>query len=409
MAKMHYSWEQQEDFWNYYANKLANEAGLDEQKILESRQQLLVAFGPDWVKSQYENSSGKSKVPPNHGFGVVGMLTNPIINNAVGATELAKYLIEFRGQPNFQEIITKLKNPSDFEAIRLNLAFAYRLKKAGWSDVVVEPPLGDVQGKVGGKDYIVECSMISPPNVHEYVANRILTSLSGSLKHGKEAIGLQLTFKSRPSEEELNNLVSLAKKSRFDLSKTHEPQEFTTPIADGKVYEMTVEEANQPPDESGWDIVWIIEMGRPKRPGDVYSVDLDKPNKQTEGKIYINGLSEQYLTKTIPEQLEEKLRSKRKQTHSVADDQKRLFVFMSPTFIEKEDWEALNKRFKPTFYKRDNIGGIIFVDRRNHVNGGKNRYPYAQIHFLNNTSPIPELGATFIALEKFERSNWLEE
>ena len=87
---------------------------------------------------------------------------------------------------------------------------------------------------------------------------------------------------------------------------------------------------------------------------------------------------------------------------------RRMFIFMSNSMVEDEDWNVIGKAFAKDIKPEDNIDAVIFVDRRHATVGGKLRYPSGQIHFFTTKSRVPYLERSFSAIKSFENSNWLE-
>ncbi len=78
-------WDEQEGYWNRHLDRLAKEVKIDSAKIWDARKQLVVIFGDSWLREAYIVSSrGKHSDEK----GVVGLVTNPIVNHAVEIVEL---------------------------------------------------------------------------------------------------------------------------------------------------------------------------------------------------------------------------------------------------------------------------------------------------------------------------------
>ena len=400
-------WDRQEWLWNKHLDRLANIVKIDAAKIWDARKQLIVVFGEEWlIKSQKALFRGN----PITEKGVVGLITSPIENSAVEVVELAKYLKEFSNQGNFDEIVDKLRNASDFEAIRLNLAFAYRLSQSGAKDVYVEPPIGDIEAKISDQEYVVECSMIKPPQGDLIFANELLRSVLGEIRSGGCATWIDIEFKSIPKADQLSTVIKLVKKCNSQFLKTKGPA-----IEETSELRLVVKEANKldidslpgKMEDEVWDFGFSVPNYLPRSPGDIYSVNFDEPPVRYDGMLTISGLINNDGLKSIYERLEMKLKKKRRQTKSVHPSKRRMFVFMSDKKVEDANWERIGKLFAEKQAWGNNIDAIIFVDRRHQTANDKLRYPSGQIHF--SRTRLPHLDDLLASMKDFECSDWINE
>lgn len=403
------SWEEQESYWNKHLDRLANEVKIDAFLIWDARKQLIVIFGEEWLKDSYKKLS---KGNPTDEKGIVGVVSNPIVNNAVAVVELAKYLREFSGQPNFNEIVTKLKNAKDFKAIRLNLAFAYRMAKSGAKDVYVEPEIGDIEATISDQQYVIECSMIVPPMNNSNFANELFKRVINQVKYGDKPTWIDVTFNEYPQPSDLPLIVKTIKEAQYAYSKSMDTVERKEKPFTVKVTEASQEDIDSLPQkmkDEVWDFGFKIAMHQPKTPGDIYSVDLDEEPASHDGLFTIGKLINDEAAKSTRDRLRTKLKAKKAQTKQIPDTKRRMYVFMSNGMVEDDDWNELAKTFANDVKPTDNIDAVIFTDRRHHTYNDKLRYPSGQIHFYTSGKRVPHLEKLCEDMKQFEESDWIVE
>lgn len=407
------SWDEQETNWNKHLASLADEVGIPADIIWSSRQQLITIFGQEWL----EQELSRHKVAnPLSNTGIVGVISNPIVNNAVGVVELAKYLLSVSSQSNFNEIVVKLKNSSDYEAIRLNLATGYRLKKIGWEDVMVEPALGDVEGTYSGQKYIVECAMFIPPRPVNKYLQVLFDSFYKYLKKNKHKTWLHIEFLVNPVKVDQSGLIKNIKAVNYEFSPEGKLVELATDeyiITAQKLTHDNLQILNDDREKEDGNLVDIgyhLANHAPDVPGDIYSVDLDDSNKRTDlGYVTFGGVRKNSDKKSTEEQLRIKIKSKKEQTKNYPEGTRRMFVFQTEGMIEKEDIRAIGEVVKSSIKPSDNIDDVIILDRRHQTAFDKLRYPSGQYHILTASERVPYLEEMVKEMRKFEYSDWVIE
>lgn len=409
---MKYSWDEMEALWQSRYEILAQEAGLSADILRDSRAQLLVAFGLEWVKKEYEKRK-KSHITFYQTIeaNLVVMLTNPIVNDAVQIVELAKYLTTLKDQKNIKEIITMLKAESSFEAARLNIAYAYRLHEIGFEDLMIEPDSprgkGDMQGKFLQKPFFIECSIIEDKNLEILFNSHLQERLAKSMKDQSLQVGFEVEFTAPVDVNGINKTVEAVLQARHIFGKQKELLDvpFQSPYAKGKVFHLKEEHKKSPPDMKDWDAVFSVSYAVPREKGNVYSIDFDK-KQHVAGRLFIKGLHSTQQQKTMYERIKKKLEEKIVQTHAVQG--KKIFVIMTEKRIESFNWKNIWKSMESNLKIRPNIAGVFFVDRRQTKLDGKMRFAYPLAFFVNVYGDMPELNVMFKRLEKIERSDWLK-
>ncbi len=407
--KISYSWEETETLWQSRYETLAQEAGISSDTLRASRAQLLVAFGEVWLKQEYEKSKKTSK--PLHEMlkpSLVGMLSNPVINNAVQIVELAKYLTVLRDQEKLNETLTMLK--AQFEAARLNIAVAYRLHKVGFEELSIEPDSprgkGDVKGKFLNVPFFFECSIIEEKNLEFLFQSLLEERLSKGMKDQALQVGFEVEFVKAVDATGINETVEAVKQARHIFGKQEKlfDTPFKSSVARGKVFRLQEEHKKSPPDMEKWDAVFSLSYETPVETRNIYTIDLDVPHNAT-GRLFIKGLHSAQQQKSMYERMKAKLEEKIVQTHNVPD--KKIFVIMTEKRIEGFSWKDIWKSMESNLKTRPNIAGVFFVDRRQTELDGKMRFAYPLAFFVNIYGDMPELHPLFENLKKLERSDWL--
>jgi hypothetical protein len=349
---------------------------------------------------------------PGNPAGIVGVITNPMDNHGVEVVELAKYLKAVEQQDNFNEIITKLKNNSDYEAIRLNLAVAYRLSHSGWEEIYVEPEIGDVQGVLFGKKYAVECSVIIPPSPSSKYTNEIFRSVHKNLSNNKLPVWIHVKFNQDFRNIALSRVIEAVKELNIRFLNQQKPVEtqtkefsMTATLLDERVRRVLEEQRNL--EDGITEVGFRIAMAQLKIPGDIHSVDPEDPNQIDGGTITFGGLSEYSNDKTTGERLKTKIKSKKSQTAKLPKGTRRIFVFMADGKVESDDWDELGKIVVNSTSPDDNIDAVLFIDRRRQEFEGKLRFPSGQVHFFTKPYRLTTLEASFSKMKEFEESDWL--
>ena len=404
-------WQEQNTSWEGRYKHLANETSLDEELIRKSREKLIAYFGEEWLKDKY---SKQKKFSPNNPTGIVGRVTNPMDNHGVEVVELAKYLDAVNAQDNFSAVITKLKNASDYEAIRLNLAVAYRLINSGWENVYVEPEVGDVSGELFGKKYVVECSVITPPNPASNYAHEVFNSAYKYLKKNRNPVWVHIQFNKNFRLVPVKKVTDAVKELNYRFTENpKEPVEtssddfnMTEIYLDSKVKSILQTEREKEIN-SLTEIGYRISRITPAIPGDLHSVNPDDPSQIDDGTITFGGMHKFNNDKTTADRIKTKIKSKKSQTANLSSGTRRMFVFMAHGKVDEENWSELGKTIVSSISPADNLDAVVFMDRRRQEFEGKLRFPSAQIHFFTKPYRLRALEASFGKMKEFEQSNWI--
>lgn len=404
-------WNKQNELWERRLSTLSKETLIEESLIRKSREKLITYFGETWLMDRYS----KLKVySPSISTGIVGVITNPMDNHGVEVVELAKYLVSVENQDNFKEIITKLKNASDYEAIRLNLAIGYRLKKAGWENIYVEPSIGDIEGKLFGKRYVVECSVITPPNQSTGYTHEIFRSAYKYLKKNKYPAWIHIKFNKDFRTVPIGKVIEAIKELNYRFAKNAETVEtqsddfsMTETYLDDRVKKVL--ETEREKEDGLTEIGYRIATIKPKIPGDLHSVDPDDPNQVDDGTITFGGLKDFSKDKTTADRIKGKIKNKKSQTANLPIGTRRIFVLMAHGKVDQENWNELGQTVVNATSPSDNLDAILFLDRRRQEYKGKIRFPSAQVHFFTKPYRMTALEASFMKMKEFENSDWINE
>lgn len=404
-------WEIQNELWKSRLATLASETQLSPELIEKSRHTLIDYFGEEWLKEMH---SKNKEFSPSQATGIVGVVTNPMDNHGVEVVELAKYLNAVKDQDNFADIITKLKNADDYKAIRLNLAVGYRLKNAGWKNIYVEPEVGDISGELFGKKYVIECSVITPPNPASKYTHEIFRSIYKFLKKNDFAAWIHVQFNKDFKTVPIANVINAIKELNYRFAGSDKPAEtltdefnITETLIDEKVKSLLKREREKE-ENSLTEIGYRIAMVRPAIAGDLHSVDPDDPTQVDSGSITFGGVHKYNNDKSTAERIKTKIKNKKSQTANLPSGTRRMFVFMAHGMVDQEDWSELGNTIAKSTDSSDNLDAILFMDRRRHEIDGKLRFPSAQVHFFTKNYRLTALEASFRNMKAFEQSDWIE-
>lgn len=416
--KIRYSWDQQEEFWNSRYSELAKELGISTNLLINSRTVLIGAFGLDWLRNDYDsrNKSGNSGLHEMLKPSITKIITNPIVNSAISIVEMAKYLDSFKDEAQIGEVITMLKNKEQFEATRLSLAFAYRLKKTGFDEIALEPVTtrgkGDIFGSFQGQQFLFECSIIEDSNLSRIFSDNLTRRLGKAIKDSVLSVGIEVTFIRKVDQKGIDQTIKVIRDARHtfgqQMPSSLKDVPYSCSSAEGRVFRLSEKELLDIPDLKKWDFAQALSYAKPKEQDNIYTIDLDdKTTSPRVGMIFVRGLDPTKGQKPFYERMKTKIETKRVQTHGVSEEYKRVFIIMTEQRVESFDWGEIGKKLTPSLKSRPNIAGIIFVDRRQTNLDKKIRYAYPQIHFMNPFHQAVELEKSFPRLKDFERSDWL--
>lgn len=418
--KIHYTWDQQEDFWNTRYAQLAKELGISMDLLTTSRAVLISAFGLEWLKSDYEsrNKSGDAGMHVMLRPSITKMITNPIVNSAISIVEMTKYLDCFKNQSAINDVITMLKSKDQFEPTRLSIAMAYRLSRIGFDGLVLEPTTtrgkGDILGSFQGQNFLFECSIVEDSDLPKIFSDNLTSRLDKAIKDKVLNVGIEVNFLKKVEQKDIDQTIETIRKARYAFGQQNPSKlldvPFSSSVAEGRIFRLSEEELSGVPDMKKWDFSQALSYATPAEEGNIYTIDLDDKTKSPRvGMIFVKGLEPVKEQKSFYDRLKDKIESKRVQTHGLPEDHKRIFVIMTEQRVESFNWSEIWKKLEPSMKSRPNIAGVIFVSRGQSVLDKKIRYVYPQIHYPNPYHRSPELENTFLPLKKFERSDWLAE
>lgn len=186
--------------WTYHAYRRAKELGLPVRFIEEARDIVVGAFGSHLLERHFRQPrSGAIFVDPAHpvvhAFKVAG---DPQI---VEIMELAVYLKRLAGVVGFNAVAAMMREASLFETTRLQLAYAYRLGRAG-TEILLEPSAqggrrADIEIRRGQRRYMAECYVpdVGKQNVRlTELAEFLLPKIIKAAKHHRITVRVSVRF-----------------------------------------------------------------------------------------------------------------------------------------------------------------------------------------------------------------------
>jgi len=412
-----YTWDEIEALWQKRYVLLAKELGLPFDLISESRVITINAIGQDWLREEYarqSKNSGKRAISEIIAPNITKLITNPIATSAVQIIELSHYLLEAKRQAKLALALDMLRNPSQFEAGRLNMAMFYRFSQVGLLNLTLEPDIprgkGDFFGEYEKDRYLVECSILKEDTLQRELYDQLQLSLQNAVKDKVLEVGMEIAFHKIADKNSVAETIKVIRESRNLFGKGLPPdtseKKFHSSIATGRLFKLSKTDKRTIPDMGQWDNVFAITYGKPLEERNIYSMDLDKQPRT--GMIFVKGLKIAIRKKSLYERLKAKVEAKISQTHGLPEGTKRIFIIMTENKVEDYDWDRIWDYLRPLTDKRESVSAILFVDRRASKVGGFLRYAYPQIHFINNRFNRNETHDLFPRLEKLERSDWIK-
>lgn len=149
------------EFFRLRALAKAHPMRIEAELVNESLGILCASFGTEWLCACVNDVKKGSIVPDRkHPLGsFLHVAGEPQIAEVI---ELGRYLLAFSSSPAFGTIVSTLASPSQYQSTLLQLAIAYRLRRALNVDVHLEPPaqngrLGDISFEYASNRYNAEC------------------------------------------------------------------------------------------------------------------------------------------------------------------------------------------------------------------------------------------------------------
>ncbi|WNG21012.1 hypothetical protein [Cystobacter fuscus] len=176
------------EFFRLRALANAHPMRIKAELVNESLSILCASFGTEWLCACVNDVKKASIFPDRkHPLGrFLHVAGEPQIAEVI---ELGRYLLAFSSSPAFGTIVSTLAAPSQYQSTLLQLATAYRLRRALNVDVHLEPPaqngrLGDISFEYASNRYNAECYL---PRIEGEVTPECELLLKDCLKILKEA------------------------------------------------------------------------------------------------------------------------------------------------------------------------------------------------------------------------------
>lgn len=148
------------DTWMRAARKYAPALHLDADALVADHSVVVSTFGEEWLERERASLTRGRAFHEMHPM--YSLLRSSAEAALVEVAEIATYVREFQGDPSFSDVLDHLRTAPDFRAASLELAMAFRWKRAG-ADVRLRPllPTGkraDFAAVIEGVEYVVEVS-----------------------------------------------------------------------------------------------------------------------------------------------------------------------------------------------------------------------------------------------------------
>lgn len=218
------------EFFRLRALANAHPMRIEAELVNESLSILCASFGTEWLCACINDVKKASVFPDRkHPLGrFLHIAGEPQIAEVI---ELGRYLLTFSSSPAFGTIVSTLAAPSQYRSTLLQLATAYRLRRALNVDVHLEPPaqngrLGDISFDYASNSYNAECYL---PRLDGEVTPECELLLKDCLKILKEAdipISVAIQLWSMPNANLRKAMVGLIREQVKEIKK-YPPNEDT--------------------------------------------------------------------------------------------------------------------------------------------------------------------------------------
>jgi hypothetical protein len=256
--------------WLQYAAERGGMLGLEFSAIAESQAIVCGAVGAAWLDQQ-ERASRDKVMPITSTHPLYRNLNAPTDSSVLEICELALYLREFQSDPALPAIIQDLRT-AKFEAVFLELAFAYRWRDGG-ADVHLRTatPNGeaDFQATIDGLPFTVEVSSF----VHDVfsseqfrLAGVVSDTMTSVLEKRPPAAAVRIWIEQRTPGNFEAAIRASVRDACLAWSKAGTTAPLLLPAAFGRleVSELTAADGEPAPDAQGrpefvaardWDVV----------------------------------------------------------------------------------------------------------------------------------------------------------
>jgi|GEM_PF-3869456 len=149
------------DHFDRKSDYLGPQMGIKPGEIRAAAKVLKDAFGDEWLREQ-ATTYRKDDIADicEHPLGVLFSCVNKA--EVAEVCELAHYITTLAHVPRLDVVLKHMKAVDEYETSLLQLAYAYRFREVGASELELEPPVnggrvGDIAFRLAGAAYIAEC------------------------------------------------------------------------------------------------------------------------------------------------------------------------------------------------------------------------------------------------------------
>lgn len=404
--------------WISRAINAGSYVGFSPSSVSESYHIILTAFGDSWLQDEARKSDVKARgIFPGHPL--LRRLATSGLQQVSSNIELATYLAEFVRDDQLSSVIEKMKSEDHFEDHFLELAIAFRFKRAG-GEVRLNPSTdrgkGDIEVAVDGETWLIECSRQNRSVDTQAWSRRLqilVDHISRVVGKLKACITVKVVIKAGADQTHLlaarRHVKELAMKVPENPKVIHEFEDQHVKVAVTQFDDLA---DPNPAREHGygrnytempsteWDAI-IDHSEIPRRDYDrldqghetpTTTIPIDRIFLKLEPSIKDdNGVEDAAIRKA-----EKKL----SQTASTNDRRPRLIVIQTLGLLEKLAWNHIRSEIMRVFKGHSRLGGISFVNRRFHPSDG--RYHYAHILNCNDLGECPFPRSFFARLKELE-------
>lgn len=201
---------------------LAKECGFPADFASEALAILKGAFGENWILQMVSIKDQSSPVP-HRGHPIADALVVAGESQISDLFELAIYLKELASVPGLQEVVHSLRAPLQYETSLVQLAFAYRLKKLGVENIILEPnSANNRKADIGftflEKSYLVECYVPIATNPDNYYEMSWAVKNIFDKRKNKQYLAILIYLKRRVSSLDRKRIQGVIKNAIRDMN-----------------------------------------------------------------------------------------------------------------------------------------------------------------------------------------------
>jgi hypothetical protein len=202
--------------WQLAGLKHAQKLRIDPESVNEAIGVVRSVFGDKWLEQACARKIGSAFPFRAHAIG--DLLVPPGTSQLLDLLELVTYIKGAAGSPAFGELVAGLK--AQYGPTFLQMAFGFRLRRAGAEEMHFEPPVqrglkGDIGFDFEGTGFVAECYIPRNKRVTEeaiWLLQKCL-ELRGETDQRPAVIAISIKLRKTPTSQERKQIVRVVRES----------------------------------------------------------------------------------------------------------------------------------------------------------------------------------------------------